>query len=65
MFAVHFTEDRHTVLARRPLPDRRKDQVVVDVELRGICSSDLHAANLPEVYRGGFVMGHGMVGRIG
>jgi 2-desacetyl-2-hydroxyethyl bacteriochlorophyllide A dehydrogenase len=64
MYGVLFTKDHHTVLTQRPLPDERKDQVVVDVELCGICGSDLHAANLPEVYRGGFVMGHEAVGRI-
>jgi 2-desacetyl-2-hydroxyethyl bacteriochlorophyllide A dehydrogenase len=64
MLAVQITKDRRTVLTRHPFPGRQNDQVVVDVELCGICGTDLHAANLPEVYRGGFVMGHEAVGRI-
>ena len=58
MPAVLFTEDRETRLVSHPVPGRRRDQVIVDVDLCGICGSDLHAAGLPQVYTGGFVMGH-------
>lgn len=64
MPAVLFTKDRRTRLVSHPVPSRRPDQVVVDVDLCGICGSDLHAAELPQVYRGGFVMGHEASGRI-
>jgi D-arabinose 1-dehydrogenase-like Zn-dependent alcohol dehydrogenase len=42
----------------------RADQVLIDVDLCGICGSDLHAADLPRVYRGGFILGHEPVGWI-
>lgn len=58
MPAVLFDSDRRITLTERPRPGRHQDQVVVDVDLCGICGSDLHAAQLPQVYRGGFVMGH-------
>lgn len=64
MPAVLFTEDRQTELVSHPVPGRRPDQVVVDVDLCGICGSDLHAAGLPQVYRGGFVMGHEASGTV-
>jgi D-arabinose 1-dehydrogenase-like Zn-dependent alcohol dehydrogenase len=51
-------------LERRPVPTPRADQVLVDVELCGICGSDLHAPDLPQVYRGGFILGHEPAGRI-
>ncbi|HXN33784.1 MAG TPA: alcohol dehydrogenase catalytic domain-containing protein, partial [Polyangiaceae bacterium] len=47
-----------------PLPTLRDDQVLVDVDLCGICGSDLHAPQTKEVYLGGFIMGHEPVGRI-
>ena len=64
MTAMVLTAERRLVLERRPLPTPRADQVLVDVELCGICGSDLHAPDLPQVYRGGFILGHEPVGRI-
>src|SRR4029077_11329975 len=49
---------------RRSVPTLRDDQVLVDVDLCGICGSDLHSPKTPEVYLGGFIMGHEPVGRI-
>jgi threonine dehydrogenase-like Zn-dependent dehydrogenase len=64
MPAVLLNSDRTIVLGSRPEPPHRPDQVIVDVDLCGICGSDLHAPGLPEVYRGGFVLGHEAAGRI-
>jgi threonine dehydrogenase-like Zn-dependent dehydrogenase len=36
----------------------------VDIDVCGICGSDLDAPDLPEVYLGGFIMGHEPTGRI-
>lgn len=62
--AVVLTTDRRIVLEPRAEPRLRPDQVIVDIDLSGICGSDLHAPQLPQVYRGGFVMGHEPSGRI-
>ena len=64
MPAVLFTEDRETRLVTHPVPGRRHDQVIVDVDVCGICGSDLHAASFPQVYPGGFVMGHEAAGTV-
>jgi threonine dehydrogenase-like Zn-dependent dehydrogenase len=64
MTAMVLTAEGRLVLERRPVPTPRADQVLVDVELCGICGSDLHAPDLPQVYRGGFILGHEPVGRI-
>src|SRR5690349_2097137 len=64
MLAMVLTDDRKTRLERRPVPAPRDDQVLVDVDLCGICGSDLHAPDLREVYLGGFIMGHEPAGRI-
>lgn len=64
MPAVLLDEQRHFVFGQRPVPQPRSDQVLVEVDLCGICGSDLHAADLPQVYRGGFVLGHEFSGRI-
>src|SRR5260370_21341050 len=64
MLAMVLTTDRETRLERRPVPTPRDDQVLVDIDLCGICGSDLDAHLLAEVYLGGFVMGHEPAGRI-
>src|SRR5689334_502973 len=64
MLAMVLTNDRKTRLERRPVPTPRDDQVLVDVDLCGICGSDLDAPDLREVYLGGFIMGHEPAGRI-
>lgn len=64
MPAVVLTADRTIALQDRPRPTLRPDQVIVEVELCGICGSDLHAAQLPQVYRGDCIMGHESTGRI-
>jgi threonine dehydrogenase-like Zn-dependent dehydrogenase len=64
MLAMVLTTDRETRLERRPVPTPRDDQVLVDIDLCGICGSDLDAPDLHEVYLGGFIMGHEPAGRI-
>jgi Alcohol dehydrogenase GroES-like domain len=64
MPAVLLDEQRQFVFGQRPGPTPRPDQVLVEVDLCGIGGSDLHAADLPQVYRGGFVLGHEFSGRV-
>ncbi|MFI9388454.1 zinc-binding dehydrogenase [Kutzneria sp. NPDC052558] len=64
MPAVLLDDQRRIVLEDRQEPVPRADQVLVDVDLCGICGSDLHSPDLPQVYRGGFVLGHEMSGRV-
>ena len=64
MPAVVLTAERTIALKERPRPTLRPDQVIVEVELCGICGSDLHAAQLPQVYLGDCIMGHESTGRI-
>lgn len=60
--AVMTTSDRRIELHDRPEPDRRADQVTVDIDLCGICDSDLHSPDLSQVYRGGFALGNEAAG---
>jgi threonine dehydrogenase-like Zn-dependent dehydrogenase len=64
MTAMVLRADRSIDLECRPVPTLRDDQVLVDIDLCGICGSDLHSPKAPEVYLGGFIMGHEPVGRI-
>jgi len=64
MPAVVLTADGHIALQDRPRPTLRPDQVLVEVNLCGICGSDLHASQLPQVYRGDCILGHESTGRI-
>lgn len=64
MPAVVFTADARIALQDRPYPTLRPDQVLVEVDLCGICGSDLHASQLPQVYRGDCILGHESTGRI-
>jgi D-arabinose 1-dehydrogenase-like Zn-dependent alcohol dehydrogenase len=58
MTAMVLRTDRSIGLERWPAPTPRDDQVLVEVDLCGICGSDLHSPQTPEVYLGGFVLGH-------
>lgn len=64
MPAVLLDRHRQFVFGERPVPEPRADQVLVEVDLCGICGSDLHSHDLPAVYRGGFVLGHEFSGRV-
>ena len=47
MLAMVLTTDRETRLERRPVPTPRDDQVLVDIDLCGICGSDLRRPGSP------------------
>ena len=64
MPAVVLTSDREIAVEERPRPTPRPDQVIVEVDLCGICGSDLHAAALPQVYHGNCILGHESTGHI-
>ena len=64
MTAMVLRTDRSIGLEHRPVPTPRDDQVLVEVDLCGICGSDLHSPQTPEIYLGGFALGHESVGRI-
>ena len=64
MPAVVFTADGRIALQERPRPPLRSDQVLVEIDLCGICGSDLHASQLPQVYLGDCILGHESTGRI-
>jgi threonine dehydrogenase-like Zn-dependent dehydrogenase len=64
MPAVVFTANGRIALQDRPRPILRRDQVLVEVDLCGICGSDLHASRLPQVYRADCILGHESTGRI-
>ena len=58
MQSVVLTKDWTIQVEDRPVPPRLPDHVIVDVELCGICGSDLHAADLAQVYRVDTIIGH-------
>src|SRR6202051_3508404 len=64
MPAVVLTAQGRIALQDRPRPTLRPDQVPVEVDLCGICGSDLHASGLPQVYRGDCILGHESTGRV-
>jgi threonine dehydrogenase-like Zn-dependent dehydrogenase len=64
MPAVVLTADGRIALQDRPRPQPRADQVLVEVDLCGICGSDLHASQLPQVYRADCILGHESTGRV-
>jgi threonine dehydrogenase-like Zn-dependent dehydrogenase len=64
MPAVVLTADGRITLQDRPRPTLRPDQVLVEVDLCGICGSDLHASQLPQVYHGDCILGHESTGTV-
>src|ERR1700722_4498037 len=64
MPAVVFTGQGRIALQDRPTPTVRPDQVLVEVDLCGVCGSDLHASQLPQVYREDCILGHESTGRV-
>jgi threonine dehydrogenase-like Zn-dependent dehydrogenase len=64
MPAVVLTADKRIALQDRPRPALQPGQVLVEVDLCGICGSDLHAAQLPQLYLGDCILGHESTGRI-
>jgi threonine dehydrogenase-like Zn-dependent dehydrogenase len=64
MPAVVLTADGQIALQDRPRPTLRPGRVLVEVDLCGICGSDLHASQLPQVYHGDCILGHESTGRV-
>ena len=64
MPAVVLTGQGRIALQDRPRPTLRPDQVLIEVDLCGICGSDLHASQLPQVYLGDCILGHESTGRV-
>jgi 2-desacetyl-2-hydroxyethyl bacteriochlorophyllide A dehydrogenase len=56
--------DRRLVVAEAEAADPGPGQVRVEVAYCGICGSDLHMRDRPEIYPAGAVMGHEFSGRI-
>jgi (R,R)-butanediol dehydrogenase / meso-butanediol dehydrogenase / diacetyl reductase len=64
MRAVKVAEDRRLVTVQCPAPEPGPGQVVVGVAYCGICGSDLHFRDVPELFPAGTVPGHEFSGRI-
>ena len=64
MRAVSIAEDRRLVAGEHPLPSPAAGQALLEVAYCGICGSDLHFRDVPELFPAGTVPGHEMSGRI-
>lgn len=64
MHAMVLTEGRAIELQSQPTPTLGAGEVLLDVDLCGICGSDLHAGELTQVYTGEHILGHEAVGCI-
>ncbi|HYZ79806.1 MAG TPA: alcohol dehydrogenase catalytic domain-containing protein [Solirubrobacteraceae bacterium] len=64
MRLVEVGEDRRLAVVERPLDAPGTGQVVVDVAFCGICGSDLHFRDVPQLFPAGTVPGHEISGRI-
>lgn len=64
MRAVKVDEDRRLVAVECPAPEPRPGQALVDVAYCGICGSDLHFRDVPELFPAGTIPGHEFSGRI-
>ena len=64
MRAVKVAEDRRLVLVECPAPEPGPGQALVEVAYCGICGSDLHFRDVPELFPAGTVPGHEFSGRI-
>src|ERR1700741_1503841 len=64
MPAVVLTHEREIELQERPRPTLRPDQVIVEVDLCGICGSDLPAPQMPQVYHANCILGHESTGHV-
>jgi 2-desacetyl-2-hydroxyethyl bacteriochlorophyllide A dehydrogenase len=62
--AVEVAEDRRLVAVECPAPEPGPGQVLVEVSYCGICGSDLHFREVPELFPAGTVPGHEFSGRI-
>lgn len=64
MRAVKVAEDRRLVAVECRAPEPGPGQVLVEVSYCGICGSDLHFRDVPELFPAGTVPGHEFSGRI-
>ena len=64
MRAVMVAEDRRLVVVECPAPQPGPGQALVEVSYCGICGSDLHFREVPELFPAGTVPGHEFSGRI-
>jgi (R,R)-butanediol dehydrogenase/meso-butanediol dehydrogenase/diacetyl reductase len=62
--AVKVAEDRRLVAVDCPAPEPGPEQVLIEVSYCGICGSDLHFREVPELFPAGTVPGHEFSGRI-
>jgi (R,R)-butanediol dehydrogenase/meso-butanediol dehydrogenase/diacetyl reductase len=62
--AVKVDEDRRLVAVECPAPEPGPGQALVEVAYCGICGSDLHFRDVPELFPAGTVPGHEFSGRI-
>jgi len=62
--AVEVAEDRRLVTVELPAPEPGPGQALVDVACCGICGSDLHFREVPELFPAGTIPGHEFSGRI-
>jgi (R,R)-butanediol dehydrogenase/meso-butanediol dehydrogenase/diacetyl reductase len=62
--AVHVAETRRLVTVECPTPEPGPGQALVEVAYCGICGSDLHFRDVPELFPAGTVPGHEFSGRI-
>ena len=64
MRAVKVDDDRRLVAVECPAPEPGPGQALIDVAYCGICGSDLHFREVPELFPAGTVPGHEFSGRI-
>ncbi len=64
MRAIEIADDRRLVAVERPLPSPAAGQALLEVAYCGICGSDLHFRDVPELFPAGTVPGHELSGRI-
>jgi (R,R)-butanediol dehydrogenase / meso-butanediol dehydrogenase / diacetyl reductase len=62
--SVQVGDDRRLVVVDRPVPAPGRGEVEIDVAYCGICGSDLHFRDVPELFPSGTVPGHELSGRI-
>jgi (R,R)-butanediol dehydrogenase / meso-butanediol dehydrogenase / diacetyl reductase len=61
---VEVADDRRLVTVEREAPEPGPGQVRVEVACCGICGSDLHFREVPELFPAGTVPGHEFAGRV-
>jgi (R,R)-butanediol dehydrogenase/meso-butanediol dehydrogenase/diacetyl reductase len=62
--SVEVGDDRRLTVVERELPEPEPGQVALDVAFCGICGSDLHFRDVPELFPAGTVPGHEMSARV-